>query len=337
MVLGPVFSVAMVTLAPSSTPAFVGDTSSSSNPPTAAAQDPRYLRSISPEFLDPETRTRFHLTPRASFSFDEAAFTNYSVWSFEFDGSVLVVPGFAVSAGIPFGFETPVELRKRFLLGNITVGARAGWTEPLSSSGAFRDGSPIVGMAAALDVYIPTAQGHTPEAPCVGRRPISTCDSVAAVRAIRPLEPGKYVAKGTGFRARGHADILVSGFSFEGEAGFTSMWTYGVERETYGWLTLATRAAVKATGTLEPFLELGGQLQVIGEDVPSAPAMLTFGLRVDLGGIISPAAFVSYSLSNGGWLFGLDLAGVVVSTFETDRQIKDHENFLDVKEPPEWN
>lgn len=254
---------------------------------------------LSPEFLDPAAKTRFHLT--AGLTPTETDI----LLAFEVQAALRLGSHVGLTAALPFGADLAKASTLRsdeIFLGNVRLGVEGGGM-------VWRGGGaqhPEFSVGGAIDIYAPTAPA---EARAEG--------PIAAVLTTRPLEPGLFLSHAMAFRARLHLGFDVSIVGISAELGGTPAFTIEQDPDLYGWLTASLRARVVPISFLEPFIELGGTV-VLGQ--PALPRfspggfVFTPGVRFHFLGV-SPAVFANiYGGPSGRGsvvTIGIDLAGAV--------------------------
>jgi hypothetical protein len=263
------------------------------------------------ELLDPTAHTRFHLTTRFTFSDAVETFSDNAIATFEADAVIRVIEGVGISFGIPFALDAPSPGLDTFFIGNVHVGVEGGGVILFDEKRVRDPGAPRLGLGGALDIYAPSARALEDNG--------NESDRMALVRDTRSFEQELYLERTTAFRLRGHVDFSISIVVMELELGLTP--AFDIEDELdfvllFGW---AGRVAVRPIDALEPFLEIGSSLQVAGDPLNGheldTPVRLTLGLRGHFFGF-DPALFASIDFSEGGVLFGVDIA----AAFRTERR-----------------
>ncbi|MBK6684830.1 MAG: hypothetical protein IPG45_10180 [Deltaproteobacteria bacterium] len=268
---------------------------------------------ISPDLLDRTGRSRFHLTGRATFDDGVSAFSGSSVWATEAQAALRITRGLALTFNLPFGVTAPSPGVNNFFFGNFRVGVAGGSSFVVLPSNEGR-GAGTLGFGGAFDVYAPTAP-EVGDLECPGQ---GFCAPVSQVRGIRSYEPFLYFEKLMSFRARGQVDFALDPFSAQLELGLTPGFTTRSEVDFFMFFSWALRARAFPIYEVEPFLEIGSNLQIAGPNVQiaggsidaSTPVHLTFGGRFHFG-TLDPALFATLDLKNGIFIFGVDLAGAV--------------------------
>lgn len=268
---------------------------------------------LSPDFLDPAGRTRFHVTTRATWSNPDEVFGSTSRFSLEAQGALRITPGLAFTFGLPFGVVAPDPGNNAAFFGNFRIGLHGGGYIRLAKSKEFKDQvAPRLGIGLAVDFYVPTG----PNDPLVRCLLGSGCAPPALVRDIRSLEAEYYLPDAISFRNRLHVDFQHPYFGVEGELGLSPSWTLASNADFSLLLSWGLRLVARPIYELEPFVELGSVLVASGEkddaqgfDI-ATPVRLNLGARFHVAEL-DPAIFVAIDFVDGGLLFGLDLAGAV--------------------------
>jgi hypothetical protein len=258
---------------------------------------------ISMELLDPTARTRFHFTTRFTFSDAVETFSDSAIATFEADAVVRIIEGVGISFGLPFALDAPMPGADTFFIGNFHLGVEGGGVIRFDDKRAADPGAPRLGLGGGLDVYAPTARALENNG--------NESDRMALVRETRSYEQELYLERTTAFRLRGHADFAVSIVVLELELGLTPGFDIQDELDFLMLFSWAGRVAVLPIDQLEPFVEIGSSLQVAGDPLNGheldTPVRLTLGLRGHFSGF-DPALFVSFDFSEGGVVFGVDVA-----------------------------
>lgn len=268
---------------------------------------------ISADLLDRAGRSRFHLTGRTTFDDGVSAFSSSSVWALEAQAALRITRGLAMTFNLPFGVTAPSPGANNFFFGNFRVGVAGGSSFVVLPSNQSR-GAGTLGFGGAFDVYAPTAP-DLGDLECPGQR---FCAPVSQVRGIRAYEPFLYFEKLMSFRARGQVDFALDPFSAQLELGLTPGFTTRSDVDFFMFFSWALRARAFPIYEVEPFLEIGSNLQIAGPNVQiaggsldaSTPVHLTLGGRFHFG-TMDPALFATLDLKNGIFIFGVDLAGAV--------------------------
>lgn len=264
---------------------------------------------ISPDFLDPSGRTRFHLTTR----WTPAPLGD--AWSLELLGVLNLAPGIGLTISQPLGLLTAdlPGVDSRFVLGNFSLGVAGGAAIRLDEGPGARP--PILTLGGALDLYAPTSSNDLPGVA-----------AAIAMQASRPIAPGMYVTSSQeilAFRGRIHAGFTLSIFDIDGELGLTPGFSTRAGSDFMMWLSGGVRVRVVPLYWLEPYLELAGSTLIVDASsvVSEGGSLLTPGVRFHVLGL-SPAIFTQIKL--GGDVpdtltFGIDLAGALVPRRNDDR------------------
>lgn len=277
---------------------------------------------LSTELLDPLGFTRFHLITQGTFA-DAAGsktFTNNSYWSMEAQGHVRIIEGIALSFGVPIGISAPHDLKNKFFIGNVSAGVAGGGRFLLDTEHADRRGATVLRLGAAFDVYAPTA-------PKPGATDANLLQGELILAGMRAYEPWIYLSNQMAMRGRIHADLSVSVLTFEVEGGLTPAFTLTSNSSFLLWASGAGRIVLRASETVEPYVEgfaavqisgSGPQVTVAGMTVTSSsfspPFMLTPGLRFHIAGF-DPAIFASMNFVHSAVvIFGIDIAGAARKT-----------------------
>jgi hypothetical protein len=264
-----------------------------------AGTEPPRAPNISMELLDPTAVSRFHLTTRFTFSDAVETFSDNAIATFEADAVIRIIRGVGIRFGIPFGLDAPKPGNDQFFIGNVHVGVEGGGTIRFGDGGW---NSPRLGLGGGLDIYAPTARSLEDS--------LDEADRMALIRETRSYEQELYLERTTAFRARGHADFSISIVVIELELGLTPGFDIQDDRDFLMLFFWGGRVAARPIEELEPFLEIGSSLQVAGDPLNGheldTPVRMTLGLRGHFG--IDPALFVSFDFSEGGVLFGVDIA-----------------------------
>jgi hypothetical protein len=277
---------------------------------------------ISPDLLDLSGRSRFHLTSRVTFDDGTKAFSGSSLWSFEAQAAVRLTRGLALAFNLPFGLYAPDAGVAKFFFGNFRVGAAGGYAfEVIPSSNKSSAG--YLGFGGAFDVYVPVLQ-DADQRDCIG-----VCAPAASVRGLRAYEPFGYMERTMSFRTRVAANFGMRPFDAQLELGLTPAFTTRADSNVLVFFSWALRGRVYPIYEIEPYLEIGNNLQIAGPNLAivggavvdqTTPVMLTLGARGHLG-VADPALFLSFDLKNGVVIFGLDLAGAVRDIANRDTEV----------------
>lgn len=279
----------------------------------AAAQDEDYRAppppDISPDFLDPEARTRFHLTTRWTPA------PNAALWSFELSGAIRVSNHVALTFTAPFGLQIPHRdapfLLQEGFFSNLSAGAAGGTAIRLGSNSGAR-----LTLGGALDVYAPTSPAEAYSGFGAGAR--ARGEPYRFLAAARPLHPGLWALETVSGRVRVHGGISVSILDIDAELGLMP----GVILDGGGAFVMhfgaGLRARVTPVSFLEPYLELYGTTRIAGAmavddyQVLNGAALFTPGIRFHFLGV-SPAIFTHIQIGEGDvpetFTLGIDLAG----------------------------
>lgn len=307
-----------------------------------ARNEPAFM---STSFLDPLNRTRAHVTTRMGFTsqgvqiarpregdlFDQR---DTVVGSVEIQFALRISENFSFSAVLPIGWEATDGFDGVALFGNVRLGFNAGGEIQFPELAPANSTRPVpkLGLAGALEFYLPTAYDNPPES-CGARR---LCAPMQLLRSFRALEPELWTNDAAWVRARWHADFRIDVVQAELELGLTPGVTI---EDTADFVLLgnwAARIAVLPIPELEPFAEIGASYGLVLPDdrifpsfirlpfdVPEGsevdnnldtPVRLTLGARLHLASAsFDPAVFVSFDFDNANVMVGFDLAGMVRS------------------------
>jgi hypothetical protein len=297
----------------------LGPTAAFAEKPTGWVADRKLdpVPPLSTELLDPSGTSRFHLVGRVSFADSAHTFSSSSLWSFEGRAHIRVIEGLALSAVLPFGYFSQPGSPKEFFVGNFAVGVGGGGRILLTDDPSGEGRAPAIRIGGALDVYAPTA-------PKPAADDLFLAIAEIAVARMRAYEPYLYLANLMSFRGRAHADVTLDIFHAGFELGLTPAFTLSSSSEFYLWFSAAGRGSIRPTEWLEPFVEIGSAILILGPDTPialpgggstksyySPPLRVTPGVRLHFLAL-DPAVFASFSFKESkSILFGLDLAGAL--------------------------
>jgi len=257
------------------------------------------------EGVDTHGRTAFHLTIRWTPA-DVA-----HVWHFDPTLAFQVIPGLAITAGVPMTLLAPQRsgTSDRFALGNIHFGVVGGMGLALTKPTEERRGIDLR-FGGGFDLYVPTA-------------PIPSEDRLAAAAAqsYRILDPASWNVRGVGGRFRLAVGLEGDFWGVAGELGISP--SFNVEEEANNaslWITPLLRARVVLLDTIEPFIELGGSVNAISRGVTLGSVggtgsafefQMTPGIRFHFLGV-DPAIFVAIQPDGASvYTLAIDLAGAV--------------------------
>lgn len=268
---------------------------------------------LSTDLFDRSGRSAFHLTGRATFDDGVSAFSKSSVWAFEAQGALRIFRGLAATFALPFGLTAPSPGSNTFFFGNFRLGV-AGGNAIVVVPSTDRRAAGFLEFGGAFDVYVPTAPDFG-DLDCPG---LDFCAPVSQVRGLRSYEPFLYAERLMSFRPRGQVGFLLDPFEAQLELGLVPGFTTRAEVDFFMFLSWAVRARVFPIAALEPYLEVGSNLQVAGPKVQalggsidaSTSVQLTLGLRLHIASV-DPALFVTLDLADGFVIFGVDLAGAL--------------------------
>jgi hypothetical protein len=294
---------------------------------------------ITHDLLDPGGHTRFHLTTRVTPSGPEGTFSNDVRLTMVARAHVQVTEGLALHLALPFGAALTEPGPDAYSVGNIRLGVEGGRPVYLGQS-AGDSTTPRLNLGGAFDVYLPTAAAAKNDF-CLG---LDVCDAVALVRDLHAYEPESFTDDVMFVKGRLHADVSASVFTAGLELGFSPGLTLDSDPEFLFLVSWVARGAVAVGPYLEPFLELGSTLHLVGANQITilnpdrtvrsllgqdytTPVLLTLGARGHLGGF-DPALFVSIDLRDGYVIFGLDLASVLAGSQRESREAGETREFL---------
>jgi hypothetical protein len=276
-------------------------------PLRAIAEPPDASPNISSELLDPDGRTRGHFVTRASFADDQKTFSSSAVWSFEARIHLRITEGLAATVVLPFGYvDLPAPGTQQFFFGNFALGVAGGGRFHLAGDSNTESPGPILRLGGGLEAYAPTApRPNGSDARFLAEQ---------AVAGIRSYEPELYVGDVMSFRARVHADISINIVTCEIELGLAPAFTLTSESSFLMWFSGAGRVSLRPIDEVEPYLEMGSAVQIVGNNRLSPPFLITPGVRFHLWNV-DPALFASFNLADAKQIiFGVDLAGALRKT-----------------------
>jgi hypothetical protein len=285
-------------------------------PERAHAQLPEEAPNISNELLDPDGRTRGHFVARASFADGQKTFSSSSLWSFEARFHVRIIEGLAATVVLPFGYlNLPAPGPQQFFFGNFSLGVAGGGRIHLASDSTPESPGPLLRWGGGLEAYAPSAprpnMGLTPNTQMATD---SRFLAEQAVARMRSYEPELYVGDVMSFRARLHADVSFNIVTAELELGLAPAFTLTSESSFLMWFSGAGRVSVRPINEVEPYLEMGAAVQVVGKNPLSPPFLITPGVRFHFWNL-DPALFASFNFIDGkNIIFGVDLAGALRKT-----------------------
>lgn len=276
---------------------------------------PQPVPNISSELLDPQGLSRFHLVSRAAFSDSNALTAKVQTWSWEARANIRIVRGISLAAVAPFGLLVPGPGQvNKFFFGNLSVGVAGGGQLLLGGAD-----QPAIAIGGGLDIYAPTA----PQAERAQEDPALT-GAELAVASMRSYEPQLYLPNLMSFRTRALGRLRIAFFTAELELGLTPGFTLDSRSEFIMFLSSALRTAVQPIREIEPYLELGGALQVAGDKIVRPPFLITPGVRFHLFDTIDPALFLSFNFVHGSAIiFGVDIAGALRPAIGGHDEIED--------------
>lgn len=256
------------------------------------------IPNISSELLDPNGLSRFHLVSRAVLTTDD------QLWSWEARANVRIIRGLSLAVTLPFALLVPRSGSgdNQFFFGNFSVGVAGGGPVLV---GAPDD--PAISIGGALDIYAPTAPEPqpVPEDELLGRAQL-------AVASMRAYEPQLYLSNQMAFRARGLGRLRAGMLTGELELGLTPQFTLDSQSDFRILFSAAARVAVLPIRYVEPFVELGGSVEISGPGLLKPPFLITPGVRFHIADMLDPALFVSFNfVESSAVIFGIDLAGAL--------------------------
>jgi hypothetical protein len=253
--------------------------------------------SVSMELLDPQGLTRAHVVTRAILT--EGA--DVQRWSFEARANVRIIRGLSLSAVLPFGLLVPGPgAENQFFFGNLEVGVAGGGQLLIGGVD-----EPSFALGGALDIYAPTAKEPAPSQ-------LELASAQAAIASMRAYEPQLYLSNTMSFRTRLLGRFRISMFTAELELGVVPGFSLDSRSDFSMLFGAGARFSVLPIRSVEPFLELGGTVQVSGPGELSPPFLVTPGVRFHISDTLDPAIFVSFNfVDSGAVILGIDLAGAL--------------------------
>lgn len=255
------------------------------------------IPNVSAELLDPHGLSRFHLVSRAVLTTDDQR------WSWEARANVRIIRGLSLAVTLPFGLLVPRSGGdNQFFFGDFSVGIAGGGQVLVGGPS-----DPAISIGGALDIYAPTAPEPQPipEDELLGR-------AQRAIASMRAYEPQLYLSNIMSFRARGLARLRVGMLTGELELGLTPGFTLDSQSDFRINFSAAARIAVLPIRAVEPFVELGGSMEISGPGEVKPPFLITPGVRFHIADMLDPALFVSFNFTDtSAIILGIDLAGAL--------------------------